>query len=239
MSLRAIIVDDELNGITALKTLIEKYTPEVKVVATSTSATEALEIIADYSPDLLFLDISMPKMNGFELLENIENKSFKVIFTTAHAEFAIKALRSRAHDYLLKPIDVEELKTCVNSLKLSMGNSVTAEKKNSKSLLELHVRGGIIFIRQTDIIRLEAEGSYTNFILENGVRHMASKNLKECESMLDAQLFFRTHPSHIINISKIDRLLSNDGLSVKMTDGSSAVLLRKNKEQLLEMLKNI
>lgn len=238
MSLRAIIVDDELSGITALKTLIEKYTPEVKVVATSTSAPEALELISDYSPDLLFLDISMPKMNGFEMLERIENKTFKVIFTTAHAEFAIKALRSRAHDYLLKPIDVEELKACVSSLRQDP-EPVQQEKKNSKSLLELHVRGGIIFIRQSDIVRLEAEGSYTTFILENGVKHMASKNLKECESMLDPQLFFRTHPSHIINIAKVDRLLSNDGLSVKMTDGSSAVLLRKNKEQLLEMLKKI
>jgi two-component system LytT family response regulator len=235
--LRAIIVDDESNGVTALKALIEKHTPGVKVVSATTDPLAAIELIENYRPDILFLDVSMPKMNGFEMLDNLKFKGFKLIFTTAHAEFAIKAIRNRAADYLLKPIDVDELVASI--ARMSTADQSVNDAKPAKNMIELHVRDGIIFIRLNDIIRLEASGSYTTFFLENNIRHLASKNLKECESLLDENKFFRTHPSHIVNIQKIERLISNDGLFVKMTDGSTADILRKHKDQLLELLKRV
>src|SRR5436190_5785372 len=234
---RAIIIDDELIGINALKVLIEKHTPEVKVVATATDPVKGIDLIEDYKPDVVFLDVSMPTMNGFDLLEKLQYKDFKLVFTTAHQEFAIKAIKNKAHDYLLKPIDIGELRNCIANI--TNGITENASKKSTKNLVELHVKDGIIFIRLQDIIRLEASGSYTVFYLENKVRHVASKNLKECESMLDPVMFFRCHPSHIVNLKKVVKMVSTDGLFAKMTDDSMPEILRKNKESFLERLKTI
>jgi len=234
---RAIIIDDELIGINALKVLIEKHTPEVKVVATATDPVKGIDLIEDYKPDVVFLDVSMPTMNGFDLLEKLQYKDFKLVFTTAHQEFAIKAIKNKAHDYLLKPIDIGELRNCIANI--TNGITENASKKSTKNLVELHVKDGIIFIRFQDIIRLEASGSYTVFYLENKVRHVASKNLKECESMLDPVMFFRCHPSHIVNLKKVVKMVSTDGLFAKMTDDSMPEILRKNKESFLERLKTI
>src|ERR1700758_4857450 len=114
---RAIIIDDELIGVNTLKILIEKYTTSIiRVVATSTEPENGIKLIEDYRPDVVFLDISMPKMNGFELLEKLTYKDFKLVFTTAHEEYAIKAIKNRAYDYLLKPIDIDELKQCIERI---------------------------------------------------------------------------------------------------------------------------
>jgi two-component system LytT family response regulator len=148
----------------------------------------------------------------------------------------IQAIKSRAHDYLLKPIDIDELKNCVkNILQVEAGNN----KRVNKNMMELHVKDGIIFIRFQDIIRLEASGSYTVFYLENQVKHIASKNLKECETQLDPTLFYRCHPSHIINLKKVEKMVSTDGLFARMTDGSMPEIVRKNKDQFLERLKSV
>jgi two-component system LytT family response regulator len=234
---RSIIIDDELIGINALKVLIEKHTPEVKVVATTTDPASGIDLIEGYRPDIVFLDVSMPTMNGFDLLEKLQYKDFKLIFTTAHQEFAIKAIKNKAHDYLLKPIDINELQNCIINITSRITEAVS--KKSTKNLVELRVKDGIIFIRFQDIIRLEASGSYTVFYLENRVRHVASKNLKECETMLDPTMFFRCHPSHIVNLKKVVKMVSTDGLFAKMTDDSMPEILRKNKESFLERLKTI
>jgi two-component system LytT family response regulator len=234
---RAIIIDDEPMGLNALKLLIERHTPQIKVVASSTDPFDGMSKIEDYMPDVVFLDISMPKMNAFELLEKIKFRDFKLVFTTAHQEYAIKAIKSRANDYLLKPIDVDELKICVENL-FDADESGIPNEKNS-SVIELHVKDGIIFIKKEEIIRLEASGSYTIFFLDNNVRHVASKNLKECESMLDSHEFFRCHPSHLVNLKKIVKMVSTDGLFAKMTDDSMPEIARRNKDLILRRLKSI
>lgn len=234
---RALIIDDEQIGINALSLLIERYCPEIKVVSTATDPQKGIALIEDYMPEIVFLDISMPKMNAFELLDQLKFRTFKLVFTTAHQEYAIQAIKNKAYDYLLKPIDIEELKTCVKNIVegIEKGN----EKKLPNSNIELHVKDGIIFIKQEDIIRLEADGSYAIFYLENNVRHVASKNLKECEALLDLNLFYRCHASHIINLKKVVKMVSTDGLFARMSDGSMPEISRRNKEAFLEKLKTI
>jgi two-component system LytT family response regulator len=234
---RAIIIDDEPMGVNTLKVLIEKYTPNVRIVATATDPENGIKLIEDYRPDIVFLDISMPKMNGFELLEKLNYKGFKLVFTTAHEEYAVKAIKNKAYDYLLKPIDVDELKQCINNITKESEGKEPA-KANTFRTIELSVKDGIIFIKPDDIIRLEAAGSYTQFYLANNVKHMASKNLKDYEALLDPLRFYRCHLSHVINLQHVVKLVSTDGLFAKMTDDSLVEIAKKNKQAFIEKLKN-
>lgn len=237
--LRAVIIDDELIGINTLKVLIEKNTSDVKVVAIATEPEKGIELIEDYKPDVVFLDINMPRINGFELLETLKFKNFKLVFTTAYQEYAIKAIKNKAFDYLLKPIHIEELKICINTILESLGKKPDKEKPECGNIIELSVKNGIIFIKPREIIRLEADRSYTIFYLLNNVKHVASKSLKEYEALLDPDHFYRCHPSHLVNLSMVSRILSEDGLFVQMNDGSKPELLRRNKQEFLEKLKGM
>jgi two-component system LytT family response regulator len=236
--LRSIIIDDELIGINTLKVLIEKHTPDIKVVAIATEPEKGIELIEDYKPDVVFLDINMPRINGFELLNSLHFKNFKLVFTTAYQEYAIKAIKNQAFDYILKPIHIEELKSCVNNILASLGKKTETKPLHGK-IIELSVKNGIIFIKPEEIIRLEADRSYTVFYLINTVKHVASKSLKEFEAFLDPDHFYRCHPSHIVNLRMVVRILSEDGLFVQMNDGSKTELLKRNKQQFLKKLKSI
>jgi two-component system, LytTR family, response regulator len=232
--MRAVIIDDEETGVTALKMLIEEHVTSVKVVATATHPLRGIDAIEEHRPDLVFLDVSMPQMDGFELLDRLAYKSFFLIFTTAHAEYAIKAIKSRAHDYLLKPVDLDELKRCVSSLGL---RDFPSKPPVNRRVIEISMKDGIIFIKPEEIIRLEAAGAYTTFYLDNGIRHVASKNLKEYERSLEEPRFFRCHPSHIVNLTKVLKLVCADGLFAQMNDGSMPDVSRRNKDGFLERLK--
>lgn len=238
--LRAIIIDDEKSGIVTLKILIEKIASSIRVVASTTSAEEGIILIEDYKPDIVFLDISMPIMSGFELLNKIKYKDFKLVFTTAHQEYALKAIKNKAFDYLLKPIDVDDFKTCIgNIVKFYENDSNVKNKKVESSFIELSVKDGIIFIKPPEIIRLEASRSYTIFYLEGNIKHVASKNLKEFETHLDTETFYRCHNSHIVNLKKIIKFENHDGFFAQMSDGSKANVSKNCKDILLEKLKNI
>jgi len=237
--LRAIIIDDELMGINTLKILLEKNTQDIKIVATTTEPEKRISLINDYKPEIVFLDISMPKMTGFELLEKVDYKDFKLVFTTAYQQHAIKAIKNGAYDYLLKPIDMDELKQCVDKIMEEFGKVKIIQKFTPTNIIELSVKDGIIFIKPQDVVRLEASGSYTIFHLINNIKHIASKNLKESESLLDSSVFYRCHQSHIINLHKVVKMVSTNGLFAQMTDGSMPEIGRKNKELFLEKLKNI
>lgn len=235
--MRAIIIDDESIGIKALEVMIERYTPEVKVIATSTDAKTGIGLIEGYEPDILFLDISMPKMNAFELLEKLKFRDFKLVFTTAHREYALNAIKNRAHDYLLKPIDIGDLQQCVANIRKDLDQA--GSERASRSNLELSVKDGIIFIKRQEIIRVEASGSYAIIYLANDVRHVVSKNLKEIEALLDRRQFYRCHASHIVNLHKVIKMSSHNGLFAQMSDGSMPEISKRNKEEFLLMLKKI
>ena len=235
---RAIIVDDELTGINTLKILIERYTSNIKVVATATEPENGIKLIEDYKPDIIFLDISMPRINGFDLLDKLNYKGFKLVFTTAHEEFALKAIKNKAYDYLLKPIDIDELRDCISNITADIVENKDAPKTSLPSIIELNVKDGILFIKPSDIIRLEASGSYTTIYLANNEKHMASKNLKDYEAQLDPSSFYRCHTSHVVNLHKVVKLISIDGLYAKMSDDSLVEISRKNKQAFIEKLKN-
>jgi two-component system, LytTR family, response regulator len=237
---RAIIIDDELAGIKTLQSFIAQYAPLVKVIGFTTHPEEGIELIENYLPDIVFLDISMPSMSGFELLDKLHFTQFKLIFTTAHEEYALQALKRRAFDYLLKPIDLDDFIRCMNeAVKEEPINTNILQQKSKPSMLELQVKDGIIFLKQKEIISVHASGNYTEFKLENGVHYLVSKSLKEYEHQLNPDFFFRCHHSHIVNLTKVERFVSQNGFYAKMSDGTLIDISRKNKDAFLERLKNL
>jgi two-component system, LytTR family, response regulator len=234
--LRAIIIDDELAGINILSVLINRLEMDVRVIATSTDEEKGIELIENYRPDILFLDIQMPKMTGFELLENLTYKDFKLVFTTAHREFAIQAIKNKASDYLLKPIDAEELRSCLESL---LNNVNMQDNIRSRTLIEVPAADGTILVKQQNIMRLEASGSYTTIYLKDGTKYTASKNLKHFELLLDPQNFHRCHISHVINLNEVTKLINNDGYFALMSNDSTVEISKKNRDSLLAKLKSL
>ncbi|MDX2172121.1 MAG: LytTR family DNA-binding domain-containing protein [Bacteroidota bacterium] len=235
--LRAIIIDDEPIGINTLKVLIERLDFDIKIVADSTDPIKGIELIENYKPDIVFLDISMPKMNGFELLENISFKDFKLVFTTAHQEYAIKAIKNKAYDYLLKPIDTNDLEICLKSI-IDNQNTLISKSK-PKTILELPVNNGIVFIKQQNIVRLEGNGSYANIYLKDKTKYTASKNLKYFEALLDETIFYRCHLSNIINLNEVQKLVSEEGYYALMSDNSLVEITKKNKDDFILRLKDL
>lgn len=235
--LRVIIIDDEPMGINTLKVLIERLDVNVNIVSTATDPEKGIEIIDAFHPDLVFLDINMPKLNGFELIEKLNYRDFKLVFTTAHQEYAIKAIKNKAFDYLLKPIDYEDLKTCIEK-SISEFNLTQKTIKN-KTLLELSVGDGIVFIKQQDVLYIEADGSYSIITLIDGKKHVASRNLKYIEALLDSSFFYRCHQSFIINLKEVKKFISSNGTSVKLSDDTLIEVGKTQKDVLLDKLKTI
>jgi two-component system LytT family response regulator len=238
----AILVDDEEKSLKNLEILLTDYCPEIKILNTASNALEAVKCITSEKPDVVFLDVQMPGYNGFEVLEQVKEMESLIIFTTAHKDYAINALRKGAFDYLLKPIDIEELKNCVSRIKEKVnkqnGNGHTVAPSVS-NIIELSVKDGIIFIKPEQIVRLEAAGSYTTFYLENNLKHLVSKSMKEYEVLLDTSVFFRCHNSHIVNLKKVIKFTHNNGYFAELSNGSSIEIARKNKDLFLEKLKKI
>jgi two-component system, LytTR family, response regulator len=235
--LNAVIIDDESSGISSLQQLIDKYITEVKIIGTALKAVDGIAMINHKKPDIVFLDINMPQMNGLSLLKEVSFRDFDLVFITAHDEYALQAIKLHAFDYLLKPIDTFELKSCVNRILAERTKKSKATKSTSSHLIGISVKDGIIFIKQHDIIRLEASGSYTTFYLDQGIKHVASKSLKEYEAQLNPNDFYRCHNSHIVNLSKVVKFVNADGFFAQMNDGSMADISRKHKDEFLELLK--
>ncbi len=233
--IKAIIVDDEVKAIKSLTVLLESYCKNVQILNTATNAFDAISLVLKEKPNVVFLDINMPGHNGFDVLDSIQSEDTHIIFTTAHKDYAITAIRKGAFDYLLKPVDSDELQHCIAKL----------EKKLSKNEIsvnapiQLNLKEGVIFIEPGEIVKLEASGSYTDIYIDNNKKITTSKLLKEFEAMLDSNLFYRCHKSYIVNLSKIKKLLNdNGGYFIEFKDGTTAEVTKKNKEELLSKMKN-
>ena len=236
----AILVDDEEKSLKNLSILLTDHCKEINIISTASNALEAVKLIMSEKPDLVFLDVQMPGYNGFDVLEHIKDTPVTVIFTTAHKDYAINAIRKGAFDYLLKPIDSDELKSCITRAEEKISKERTSQPSSSApNIIELSVKDGIIFVKQEQIIRLEASGSYTMFFMENNVKHMVSKSMKEYESLLDPSVFFRCHNSHIINLKKVMKFVHNNGYFAELTNGSTVEIARRNKDLFLQKLKKI
>jgi two-component system, LytTR family, response regulator len=234
--LRAIVIDDEAAGIKTLRILSERNSGAIRLVAHSQVASEGIRLIEDYEPDVVFLDISMPELTGFELLSKLSFRGFKLVFTTAHKEYAIEAIREQAFDYLLKPISDIEFRQCIDKLLKDASKNKTEE---TKTFVELQVKDGVLYLRQKDIVRLEAARNYTEFYMDNGTKYISSKNLKEFEIKMDMNVFYRCHKSHIINLQKVQKFVNHEGFYALMNDGSKPEVSRNLKDAFLSRLKNV
>jgi len=239
MMMTAILVDDEEKSLKNLNILLADHCKEINVISTASNALEAVKAILSEKPDLVFLDVQMPGYNGFDVLALIKDTPVTVIFTTAHKDYAINALRKGAFDYLLKPIDSSELKSCIERAAEKIAKEKSTLPGSQNNIIELSVKDGIIFIKQEQIIRLEASGSYTTFFMENNIKHMVSKSMKEYESLLDPSVFFRCHNSHIINLKMVIKFAHNNGYFAELSNGSSVEIARRNKDLFLQKLKKI
>jgi two-component system LytT family response regulator len=247
--IRTVLVDDETDSIRVLQKLLETYCPRVSVVGTAEGVETALAVIQATRPGLLFLDIEMTQGNAFDLLNQLRPLSFQVIFVTAFDDYAIRAFKYSAVDYLLKPVDIDELVSAVDRVVErtqqrdiieqmqvfldNMGNYGHAQQKMAVPTVE-----GLIFINLKEVVRLEAKSSYTQIVLDNGEVVTATRTIKDYEDILPESMFCRIHNSHIINLFKIEKYNKGRGGYVTLEDGSTIeVAIRRRQEFLRRLLK--
>lgn len=248
--IKAIIIEDEKKSRETLNGLLARFCKNVEVIAEADGFNAGLEAIRNNKPDVIFLDIQMPDGSGFRLLEHIEKINFEIIFTTAFDHYAIKAIKYSALDYLLKPIDPEELANAVKKVELKKsGNQIN---KNIRVLLDnirstdagsqkivLSTSDKIHIIEINKIVRCESDNYYTLFLLNDGKKILVSKTLKENEELLSEHNFIRPHKSHLVNIRYIKSFNREDGGYIMMEDGSRVPVSRRKREKILEIIANI
>lgn len=240
--LKVIIVDDELQGRNNLLYLLKTYCPEVEVIGTAVSAVDAKKMIFRLHPDAVFLDISMPKINGFELLESLTEINFLLVFVSAHAEFGIQAVKANAVDYLLKPISIKELQNSIKKLfelKNIKTNYPAKQKYCTHDKIIISHLLGFTIIDVCDLIRLEADNNYTNLYLRENAKVTASKTMKHFEEMLPAEKFIRVHRSKIVNIDFIKELSYEDGGMLVLKDGVKIPVSKNKLHSLIEKVKSL
>jgi two-component system, LytTR family, response regulator len=245
--IHAIIVDDEEKSRSTLQSLLVKNCPSVKVTTLCESAEAAMKEIERQKPDLVFLDIEMPHQNGFTLLEKIKGTDFDVIFTTAYDHYALKAIKFSALDYLLKPIDVDDLVAAVNKIENKTDREDDKVKdlelllsnlkiKSKQAKISVPTFDGLQMLDVEDIVKCAANESYTEIYLTNGTKLMVSRILKEYEDMLSDLNFFRVHNSYLINLRHVKKYIKGEGGYVLMADGETVEVSRRKKTDLLNRL---
>ena len=237
--LRAIIVDDELHGRENLKKIIENYCHEIEILACADSVVNAKELVNVHKPDVVFLDISMPVLDGFDFLDEYDDRNFIVVFVTAHEEFGIKAVKAGAADYLLKPVNIKELKQTVKKLLLIKNKELKVDTVHETDKLILPESHGFNVLEIDDIIRLEAEGCYTKIFFKDGKNKIISRTLKDFEETIPKDIFFRIHKSHLINLKHIKDYSNISGNFVTMTDGSKIEISRRKAPEFIQKIKAV
>jgi two-component system LytT family response regulator len=242
----ATIVDDEPDCCESLAMLLERYCPEIKVLDICYGPDTAIQSIKEQEPQILFLDIEMPFMNGFEMLEQLGHINFELIFTTSYDQYAIKAIHFSALDYLLKPIDREELQKAVqkavrrNSHLLPQQLDLLIQKLKNPSIpinkIAIPTMDGFQLLPAESIMSCESQGNYTHLLLKDKRKIIASRNLKEMEEILEGYPFIRVHHSHLVNINEVDKYIKGDGGYLVMSDGSTINVSKSRKELLLKKL---
>jgi len=243
--IKAAILDDEKHCSESLKLLLEKYVDSVEVISEMNDPKEALEKLPEMKPDLLFLDIEMPHLNGFEMLQKLDSIDFEIIFTTAYDDFAIEAFKVCAIDYLLKPIEKEQLIEAVEKYKkhfsdrdfserfrLFMGKYGASERPKLNKVA-LPTQEGFEFVGQENIVRCESDSNYTTVVLKEGKAIVVSRTLKDIERMLDNGVFARVHHSHLINLDCIRKYHKGSGGIIVMENGDKVNVSRSRKADFL------
>jgi len=245
--IRTVLIDDETDSIRILQRLLENYCPQVSIVGTAGGVETALPLIRETRPDLVLLDIEMAQGNAFDLLNQLQPIDFKVIFVTAFDNYAVRAFKYSAVDYLLKPVDIDDLRGAISRVEKKPDEHTIVQQM--KMLLEnvgaLHLPQqkmaiptitGLIFITVQDIIRFEAKGNYTSIYLSKGEPILATRTIKDYEDILPETIFCRIHNSHIINLSRIKKYQKGRGGSVEMEDGSIIEVASRRRDEFLRRL---
>ena len=253
--IRAILIDDEPNCIGTLELLLKKYVPDIEISDTCKNGMEGISAIEKYQPHLIFLDIAMPKMNGFEMLAQIDSPEFEIIFTTAYDEYALKAFKVSAVDYLLKPIDKDELLASIEKVRRKIVLKTKAEnpqpypeqwhlflenitQQNAPfPNIALPTFDGFEMIVAKDILYIEADGNYSTFYMREGRKILISRTLGEMEKVLSLYSFIRLHHSHLVNMTEIAKYVKGEGGYVILKNGQNINVSRRKKSELLKALK--
>lgn len=245
--LKAILVDDEESNLSSLKEKLNRHCPQISIVATCDSAQKGIAAINSLQPDIVFLDIEMPVMNGFLMLQELSYKNFELIFTTAYDHYAIKAIRYSALDYLVKPIDIEDLKIAVQRAEEKKLNQTSnhrlelllenlSPKKNNFQRIAIPTAEGLQFVKVDDIVYLEANVNYTHIFLKGGEKYVVSHTLKDFEEMLDPETFLRIHHSHIINKNYAEKYIRGEGGQVVLSNGIVLDVAKRKKTEFLKAI---
>lgn len=249
--LKALLVDDEVNNLESLEFLLHNDCEGVKVVGKLNNAGDARDWLTNHAADVVFLDIHMPGENGFQFLSSLLTQDFKVVFVTAYNEYAIQAIKASALDYIVKPINIDELRAAVEKIKKSLNNPLSAEqnlqllehlfqtviKKNRPQKIALPQLGGISFIEVDEIVSLQADSNYTIIHMHTMQKLVICKTLKDFEELLDPAHFVRIHKSYIVNLRYIKEYSTTDGGMIKMTDGNQWSISRRQIDSFLEKMK--
>lgn len=241
--IKACIIDDEKKARDILQNLLEHYCKEVEIIGHADSVENGYHFILEHKPQLVFLDVEMPRGSGFELLKKFDVVPFKTIFVTAHNHYAIKAIKYAAIDYLLKPVDVDELIIAVDRSLATLPSIINQQyagliesiDTNKTSKIAVPVKDGVSFIDPNDIIWMQADGSYTH-IFTSSDKFTATKNIKEYEDLLHDRGFFRVHNSYLINLKHVKHFSRVDGYFAIMIDGSQVEVSRRRKDQFLQLM---
>lgn len=245
MKLRAVIVDDEEKALQSLQWELTNFSDDIEVVAAFTDPMEALDYLALTPPDCLFLDIEMPTMDGFQFIQKMQNPDVAVVITTAYNQYAIKALKNEAIDYLLKPIDSDDLKDTIAKIRKHNSKNLTAERLErilteqqvggQKKRITLNTDGKLLFLENDDILYAESDGNYSTIYLANGQKIVLTKKLKEVAQILPEDSFFRVHNSYIINLNMIAEFIKTDGYVVLKSNHKIPVS-RQKKSDFLDLI---
>jgi two-component system LytT family response regulator len=240
--LKAVLIDDEPNCLKMLEWELQNACPNVQIAALCESGKDGLRAIQSHRPDLVFLDVDMPYMNGFEMLELLPDINFEVVFTTAHDEYAVKAFKINALDYLLKPIDEEELKSAIEKAEEKKRNYRSLDTKPNNDPRENVIRKvalptfeGLVFVEVGQIIYCQSDNNYTKIFLKSEKDLFISKTLKEIEELLGNYFFFRVHNSFLVNLNEIKTYVKADGGYLVMSNDHKVRVSRTKKDSLLQL----
>ncbi|ARS42886.1 DNA-binding response regulator [Sphingobacteriaceae bacterium GW460-11-11-14-LB5] len=248
--MRAILIDDEISNLENLQALLEKHCPQVSIMATAQNVSDAVTAIEKHLPHLVFLDIQMGEQIGFEVLKLLPARDFEVIFVTAYDQYGIQAVKFAALDYLLKPIDIEELINAVSKAEAKLTKPIPnlqldfllqqlKKPETNVSKIALQMQGEIRYVTLSEIIRCEADNTYTHFFLSGDEKILVSKSLKEYADLLRPNGFLRTHQSHLVNPKYVKSWLKEDGGILLLTSGEKIPISKPNKDTVKQALQRL
>jgi len=248
--IKAVVIDDELKSREVMETLLRDLVDGMIVCGTADSVSSGIRLINKTNPDVVFLDVEMPRRDGFQLLDELKPFDFEVVFTTGHDQYAIQAFRTNAVDYLMKPIDLDQLKQAIARVddrrkKDKMNENFEAfvesvkEADDQQRQIALSSSSGLIFVKIDDIIYLRGDGAYTHFFLKSGKKLTVSKNLKEYERQLESYEFFRVHKSFLIHLPEMTKYVRGDGGCVVMSNGDNVNVSKRRKEGFMATLSKL